>query len=68
MYSKHCHTTKMRLLAKMVNGIQMLITFTKRSNLDFSQGYGCNSDNTKWKPGEMVFSEKKLRLESMQNS
>ena len=54
-FSELSQTSKMEHFAKLVNGIQPLTIFTKRSILDVSQGYDYTSDNTKQKPGAMKF-------------
>ena len=47
MCSESCQKSKMELLTKTVNDIQLFTIFAKCSQLDVLQGYYYTSDNTK---------------------
>ena len=63
MSSELTQTSKMGPFAKLLTGIQPLTIFTKRSILEFSQGYDYTSDNTKKNPEAITFlSHKNMTL------
>ena len=68
MYSELSKTSKMELFTNIVNYIQLLTIFAKRSTLVVSQGR-CASGETKEKLGGLSFiSQKKPELQYLQIS
>ena len=63
MSSELTQTSKIEPFAKLLTGIQPLTILTKRSILEFSQGYDYTYDNTKKNPGAITFlSHKNMTL------